>query len=141
MQRLAIVITPRHNFKNLKEARDWAKENIVNTFKNQSTGEYIRISKSSIAKYLSQKAVEKSINLEVHLSALMKLPELIETAILNEVKPDRNNDIYIKEIQRFLGAIYYDCNLYHVKITVKVTQYDGNKAYTYEVMEINNPAV
>jgi hypothetical protein len=68
------------------------------------------------------------------------LPKLIETSILREVKQDRDNNPEIKEIQRLYGAIDYERQVHPVKITVKVTKNEGNKAYSYEVMDIENPA-
>jgi hypothetical protein len=56
------IETPRHRFKNFDEARKWAKENIVGTYKNENTDEDISISKRVIEKYLSKKAVKKSIS-------------------------------------------------------------------------------
>jgi hypothetical protein len=133
------IDTPKHNFKNFDEARLWAKENIVGTYKNDNTGEDIYIAKNAIDKYLSQKAVEKSINKGIHLSALVKLPQLIKTSILKETHPDRADDENIKNIQRFYGAINYEEEIYPVKITVKAIKNEGNKAYSYEVMEIESP--
>jgi hypothetical protein len=39
------VETPKHGFKNFDEARRWAKEHIVGTYKNESTGEDINFQK------------------------------------------------------------------------------------------------
>ncbi|MDR0711680.1 MAG: hypothetical protein LBF67_05000 [Prevotellaceae bacterium] len=134
------IETPKHSFKNFDQARKWAKENIVGMYKNSDTGEDIYISNGTIGKCLSQKAVEKSVSIDAHLAALMQLPKLIETAILREIKQDRDNNPQIKEIQRLYGFISYKEQTYPVKITVKVTQNKGNKAYSYEVTEIENPA-
>ena len=133
------IDAPKHNFKNFDAARKWAKENIVGTYKNEDTGEDIYASKNSIDKYLSQKAVEKSANRDAHLSALKQLPQLIKTSIRKETEQDRANSENIKEIQRFYGAIKYEGQTYPVKITVKATKREGNKAYSYEVMEIESP--
>jgi hypothetical protein len=88
------IEAPKHRFKNLDEARKWAKENITGTYNNKNTGEDISVSKTAIGKYLSEKAVSKSVNKE---------------------------------------------QTHPVKITVKVTKNEGSKAYSYEVMEIENP--
>jgi hypothetical protein len=133
------VETPKHSFKSLNEARQWAKENIVGTYKNDNIGENLNISKTAIDKYLSMKAVKKSVNMDAHLSALKQLPKLIETSVLKETHPDKGDDINIKEIQRLYGAIDYERQTYPVKITVKVIKSGENNAYSYEVMEIENP--
>ncbi|GHT81495.1 hypothetical protein FACS189467_5660 [Bacteroidia bacterium] len=133
------IETPKHGFKNIKEARDWAKENIVGTYKNADTGEDMRISNLAVGKYLSEKAIKKSVSLDAHLSALKQMPNLIKTALLKESNPDKNNSVNIKEIRRLYGAINYESNVYSVKITVKVVKNEDNKAYSYEVMDIENP--
>jgi len=132
----------KHSFKNFYEARKWAKESIVNTYKNDDTEEDIYISISSIGKYLSSKAVQKSINQDIHLSVLTKLPLLVKTSMLKEVNQDiKGKNLNIKEIQRFYGIVNYEGKIYSVKITVKATKREGNKAYSYEVLEIENPAL
>jgi hypothetical protein len=134
-----VIDTPKHNFKNIAEARTWAKSNIVGTYHNTNTGEDINVSRAAIDKYLSQKTVEKSVNLDAHLSTLKQLPKLIETSKLIESKSDRDKNKDIKEIQRFYGAINYENKTYPVKITVKAYPIGINKAYSYEVIEIKKP--
>ncbi len=132
------VDTPKHDFKNFSEARKWAKENITGTYKNTDTGEDISISGKAIDKYLSMKAVSKSVDMDAHLSALKQLPKIIETSVLKESHLDRNNDTNIKEIQRFIAFVRYEGKEYPVKLTVKAIKNEGNKAYSYEVMEIKS---
>ena len=133
------IDTPKHSFKNFKEARSWAKENVVGTYKNADTGENIAVSGVAVEKYLSDKAVSKSVSLDAHLSALKVLPKLIEISILKEKHPDKNENSNVKEIQRLFGAIHYEKVVYPVKLTVKVTYIEARKAYSYEVMKIENP--
>ncbi|MCL2650324.1 MAG: hypothetical protein FWD60_04755, partial [Candidatus Azobacteroides sp.] len=136
---LEIIDTPKHNFKNISEARKWAKENIAGTYHNTNTSEDIDVSKTVIDKYLSQSAVGKSANLDVHLSTLKQLPKLIETSVLLETSQDRDNKPKIKEIQRLYGAINLEGDNYPVKITVKAYSHGKNNAYSYEVMNIETP--
>jgi hypothetical protein len=133
------IETPKHSFKNFNEARQWAKENIVGTYKNDNTGEEINVSKKAIDKYLSKKAVKKSVNMDTHLSTLKILPKLIETSILQEIHQDKGNDVNIKEIQRLYGVVNYEGQVHSVKLTVKVIKNGSNNAYSYEVMKIKNP--
>jgi hypothetical protein len=133
------VETPKHTFKNISEARSWAKENIVGTYKNADTNTNISVSKTAIDKYLSEKAVGKSVNVDAHLSALTNLPELIKTSVVSERHQDRDKKPDIKEIIRLRGSINYENGIYPVKITVKAIKNEGNKAYSYEVMEIESP--
>ena len=130
------IDTPRHDFKNIKEAKDWARNHIIGTYKNDDTGEDIRISNLAIGKYLSKKAVEQSISIDAHISALKQMPSLIKTALLKERAADKENNIDIKEIQRLYGAIRYENETYPVKITVKVYQTEVSKAYSYEVINV-----
>ena len=134
------IKTPKHNFKNIDEARIWAKKNITNEYKNARSGEVIYISNLAVDKYLSEKAVKKSVSLDAHLSTLVSIPQLIETSILKETGTDINNDVNIKQIQRFYGSVNYNGNVYPVKITVKAYKNNTNKAYSYEVLDIENPA-
>ncbi|MDR0711422.1 MAG: hypothetical protein LBF67_03620 [Prevotellaceae bacterium] len=133
------VETPKHSFKNIAEARSWAKKNIAGAYHNVNTGEDINVSKKAIEKYLSESAIKKSVDLDAHLSALKKLPQLIENSVLVNRHHDRDSDSHIKEIQRLYGAISYKGKISPVKITVKATFYDGSKAYSYEVLEVESP--
>ena len=129
------IYTPKHNFQNFDEARQWAKENIVGSYKNDDTGNVISISKTAIDKYISASAVLKSVDKDVHLSVLTTLPCLIVASILKETKEDRDNNQDIKGILRFYGAVNYENATYTVKITVKSYSIGQNKAYSYEVMK------
>jgi len=135
------INTPKHDFKNIKEAKDWAKSNIVGIYRNDDTGEDMRISNLAIDKYLSKKAVEQSASIAAHISALKKIPSLIKTALLKERAADKDNNIDIKEIWRLYGAIHYENQTYPVKITVKVYKTEISKAYSYEVINIKTPPI
>jgi len=142
MLEITIAIdTPKHNFINFDEAKKWAKENIVGSYRNHHTDEDITISKTAIDKYMSASSVLKSVDKDAHLSALPQLPRLIETSILKETKQDRDNNRDIKAIQRFYGAIHYENRIYAVKITVKAYPTGINKAYSYEVIKIETPII
>jgi len=135
------IDTPKHSFENIREAKIWAKEKITGMYKNTNTGEDISVSRTAIDKYLSESAIKKSVSLGAHLSALAQIPKLIETSVLKEIKRDRAGDNNINEIRRFYGAIKYEQDIYPVKITVKVIKHGVNKAYTYEVMQIESPII
>lgn len=70
-----------HGFANFAEARQWAKSNIVGEFDNKKIGK-VNISGKAIEKYLSEKAVSKSADKDVHLSALRVMPQIIEQSLL-----------------------------------------------------------
>jgi len=133
------VDVPKHTFTNFKEAEEWAKNNIVGTYNNEDTGIEVYVSNNSISKFLSGKAIKRSVSKDAHLSALTQIPKLIETSVLRESHPDRDKNPDIKEILRFEGRMNYEGVEYPVKITVKAYQTGANKAYNYEVMQIESP--
>ena len=133
-----IVSAPQdHGFKNFAEARRWAKENIVGSVQQPEIGE-MNISGTAVDKYLSQKAVEKSISIDVHFSALRVMPLIIVNSMVGETHEDKKSDKHIKNIVLLYSAIEIEGKTYRVKTTVK-RYCDPNtrtKAYSYEVTEI-----
>ena len=135
---ITIISAPKdHSFKNFAEARKWAKKHIVGSAQQPEIGE-VNISRTAIEKYLSQKAVEKSVSIDAHLSALRVLPQIIKNSIVGEIHADRDGNTNIKDIARLFSEIEISRGTYRVKITVK--RYKDNKvkskAYSYEVTEI-----
>ena len=125
------------HFSNIAEAKRWAKANIVGVCSNPEIGD-VNISKESINKYLSEKAVKQSTSLGLHLSCLQKMPSIINSSIVGEIHKDKNNDKNILDIVRLYGCVTVDGDLCRVKTTVK-RYVDANlktKAYSYEVTEI-----
>ena len=132
-----IKAAKEHGFKNFEEAKRWAKNNIVGAYNNPEIGE-VNVSNTSLEKMLSGKAVAKSDNTDVHLSALKVLPQIIENSIVGEVHEDRNNDTNIKDIVRLFGCVNINGKNYRTKTTVKryANVNDKTKAYSYEITEI-----
>ncbi|MBR1850087.1 MAG: hypothetical protein IJ789_01810 [Bacteroidales bacterium] len=126
-----------HGFANFNDARRWAKENIVGEYENPEIGS-VNISGTAIDKYLSEKAVNKSDNKDVHLSALKVMPSIIENSIVGEVYANKKGSQGIRDIVRLYGAIDTDGKVYRVKTTVKRynNENEKTKAYSYEVTEI-----
>ena len=140
-----------HGFKSFNEATEWAKENIVKTYNSEETGGKgeIRISNGAITKYLSNSAVAKSDNKDVHLSVLKILPEVIKESIDAEQHFDykkgedgerrqengENRDVVM---HRLYGAVEIDGKIYRVKTTLKenIKTKETQKAYSYEVTKI-----
>ena len=136
----------------LSNARQWAKDNLATTKDSElptmKDGTPYTISNGAIAKYLSQSAVKKSDNLEVHLSALRKLPEIIHESIEAEIHADRPKDAnynrtsdngYGKNIlvHRLYGAVELDGKMYRVKTTMhEFRGTEENKPHSYEVTKI-----
>ena len=133
-----IISAPQdHGFKNFAEARGWAKENIVGSVQQPEIGE-VNISGTAVDKYLSQKAVEKSVSIDVHFSALRVMPRILVNTIVGETHGDKKGDEHIKDIVLLYSAIDIEGKTYRVKTTVK--RYNDpitkTKAYSYEVKEI-----
>ncbi len=126
-----------HGFANFNDAKQWAKKNIVGEYENPEVG-MVNVSNASIDKFLSQKAVEKSADFDVHLSTLKVIPSVIENSVIGEVHEDRKQDKNIRDIVRLYGCIGIDGTPYRVKSTIKryVNDNDKTKAYSYEVTEI-----
>lgn len=131
------MITKEHGFKNFAEARRWVKGNIVGSVQHPEIGE-VNISGTAVDKYLSQKAVEKSVSIDVHFSALRVMPRIITNSFVGETHEDKKGDEHIKDIVLLYSAIDIEGKIYRVKTTVK--RYNDpitkTKAYSYEVTEI-----
>lgn len=135
---ITIISAPKdHGFKNFAEARRWAKESIVGCVQQPEIGE-VNISRIAVDKYLSQKAVEKSVSIDVHFSALRVMPRIITNSFVGKTHEDKKGDVHIKDIVLLYSAMDIEGKTYQVKTTVKrykdpITK---TKAYSYEVTEI-----
>ncbi|GIV32665.1 MAG: hypothetical protein KatS3mg031_0200 [Chitinophagales bacterium] len=134
------VPASHHTFRSFHEAEKWARQNITGKHFNHDLGEFIWISNNAISKFLSHSSVNKSAHPNVHLSALMILPQLIASAVVGQRHPDKKEAVDIKEILRLYAALVLDQVLYPVKITVKVFRNDNiHRAYNYEVIKVEMP--
>lgn len=139
-----------HGFKNYAEAREWAKKNIVRTYNDEETGGKgeINISNTAVGKYLSEKAVKKSANKDVHMSVLKVLPSILLESVdaiqhvdRNKVGNERSEDFGVNPdvmIHRCYGAVNIGNKVYGVKITLKenVRTHEKTKLYSYEATKI-----
>jgi hypothetical protein len=139
-----------HGFKDFREAKKWAKENIARTYNNDETGGKgnISISNRAIDKFLSESSVSKSDDKDIHLTVLRVLPDVIKESIEAETHPDykkvdgkRSPENGINEnviMHRLYGAVNVDGDIYRVKITLKrdVNSSSQSKAYSYEATKI-----
>lgn len=140
----------KHGFKNYAEAREWAKKNIVRTYNNEETGGKgeINISNKAVGKYLSEKAINKSISKDVHMSVLKVLPSVLRESVdayqhadRKKVKNVRSEKFGINPdvmIHRCFGAVDIGDKVYGVKITLKenVKTRENKKLYSYEATKI-----
>lgn len=152
-----VVPVEKHSFGNnietsLSNAKAWAKDNLVTTGKSElptmRDGTPYTISKKAVEKYLSESAVTKSENLDIHLSVLPKLTDVIHESIEAEIHPDYNKDKDGNRsisngygdnilVHRLYGAVQLDGKTYRVKTTMQ--EFRGgeeNKPHSYEVTKI-----
>lgn len=127
------------------EARTAAKAFQGQPLTNRLTGIVATVSRNSLDKMLSGKAVSKSETPATHALAVANLDGLFKSAVLGWSKPDSEGDPNIKAIHRFFSPIRVDGRALLAKMTVKETGLvgDPNPLYTVEAInfeEIKNPA-
>ena len=140
-----------HGFMNYKEAKAWAKQHVAKVYNNEETGGKgdVRISNAAIDKFMSQSAVDKSDDKNVHMSVLKALPEVLKNSIDVETHPDflkgedgkrspengMNKDVLV---HRCYGAVSIDGKPYRVKITLKenVKTRETTHTHSYEATKI-----
>lgn len=157
-EKVKVVEVEKHNFgskerETINNAKAWAISNLVTTgnqdLPTMRDGTSYTISKKAIEKYLSESAVKKSENLDIHLSVLPKLTDVIHESIEAEIHADYNvkdetgkrkaelgygNNILV---HRLYGAVEMDGKIYRVKTTMQ--EFRGgeeNKPHSYEVTKI-----
>ena len=104
---------------------------------------------NAIAKFLSESAVRKSDDKDVHLAVLRILPEVKRESVDVEQHPDykkgkdgkrdlKNGINQNVTMHRLYGAVDIDGKVYRVKITLKadISNSEAKKAYSYETTKI-----
>lgn len=152
-----VVPVEKHSFgvtenEILTNTKAWAKDNLVTTGKSElptmRDGTPYTISKKAIGKYLSESAVKKSEDLDIHISVLPKLTDVIHESIEAEIHPDYNKDENGNRsiengygdnilVHRLYGAVRLGGKTYRVKTTMQ--EFRGgeeNKPHSYEVTKI-----
>ncbi|WP_249963462.1 LPD38 domain-containing protein [Histophilus somni] len=132
-------IKPERKAYTFSEAREQAKTFQGKELVNKQSGVRATVSRNSLDKMLSAKAVNKSISPEIHSLAVANADKLYENALYGWSKPDRNNDSNISAIHRLFAVLNTGEGKQLVKLTVKETaQVDRpNRLYTIEAVELN----
>ena len=148
---MVVMADADHGFMNYKEAKAWAKQHVAKVYNNEETGGKgdVRISNAAIDKFMSQSAVDKSDDKDVHMSVLKVLPEVLKNSIDVETHPDflkgedgkrrpengMNKDVLV---HRCYGAVSIDGKPYRVKITLKenVKTRETTHTHSYEATKI-----
>ena len=119
-------------------------KNVLGKITNISTGIEANLSKKSLDKMTSAKALEKSKNngftLDEHFELAAKIKPLYETAILAVAHGNLKNpnDPNVVSIKRFVSAaILNSGKKADVLITVKESIANGHRIYSIELDEIN----
>lgn len=124
---------------NFTEAREAAKEFQGKALRNEETGLEARVSRNTLDKMLSRKAVEQSTNARDQSMAVANVDRLYEAAMFGWSKEDRDSNSNLKAIHRFFAPIEVDGRMLLAKLTVKETvdPTHGNPLYTVETVEFN----
>ncbi|MBI9090708.1 MAG: hypothetical protein JEZ12_15940 [Desulfobacterium sp.] len=115
-----------------KEAKAWALKNLREKYRNEDTGWDIEITRKGILKAASGRFDPN------HLKAIQSLPQLIKKSVKVVSRPDRSEDVNIKQIHRFFVPLKIEEELYVAKLTIKETV-QGQKFYDHALIEIEKP--
>lgn len=121
------------------EARLAAKAFQGQPLTNGQTGLQAVVSRNSIDKMLSGKAVGKSESASIHSMAVANADRLFAGATYGWSKPDRSDDPNIRGVHRFFAAMEVDGRSKLVKLTVKESAREDRNSplYTVEAVELN----
>lgn len=142
---MRLNINPRKGYANLRRRELLEKlRTSLGPIKNESTGIDAFLSKRSLEKMSSAKAIEKSkengFTLDEHFEAAEHIIELFRDAVLILTHRDRKHpdDPNIISIKRFVSvATLKSRKENEVLITVKETVANGNRIYSIELFNIN----
>jgi len=120
------------------DARTAAKDFQGKTLHNAATGMDAVVSRNSLDKMLSAKAVGKSVSIAAHVNAVANADKLFERAVLVDSHPDGKELGTIKAVHRFYAPMRFGGKVLQVKMTVKefAQQSNGNRLYTVEAMDL-----
>lgn len=121
------------------EARLAAKAFQGKQLTNGQTGLQAVVSRNSLDKMLSSKAVGKSSGAPAHSTAVASVDRLFEGAILGWSKEDRDSNSNLAAVHRFFAPMVFEGRQMLAKITVKETvdPNHSNPVYTVEAVDFN----
>jgi hypothetical protein len=121
------------------EARLAAKAFQGKPLTNGQTGLQAVVSRNTLDKMLSGKAVTKSESASIQARAVANADRLFAAATYGWSKPDRSGDPNIVAIHRFFAPMEADGRSKLVKLTVKETASEGqaNPLYTLEAVDLS----
>lgn len=131
--------TPLREASTFTEARVAAQEFQGKALVNEATGLQANVSRNTLDKMLSRKAVEKSASAQAQSRAVANLDRLYQGAIFGWSKEDRDGNTNVRAVHRFFVPMDMDGRVLMAKLTVKETV-DANHAnplYTVEAVDFN----
>lgn len=130
---------PKRQANSYDEARSIVTELLGEPLTNRETGMIATISKRSMDKLVSGKAVDKSSNLHDHLTAVANIDQLFENATLGWIEDHKNNDPNIVGVHRLFAPLNVDGVMRLVKLTIKEMAFNqGNRIYSVETIEVED---
>ena len=105
---------------------------------NRQTGITATLSRNSIDKILSGKAIGKSHSSGAHFDAAEKVDSLFENAVHTESEPDKHGNQDVVSVHKFVSPFESGGKTYSAKVTVKEFKQPetGNRIYSVEAVEI-----
>lgn len=131
--------TPLREASTFTEARVAAQEFQGKALTNEATGLQANVSRNTLDKMLSRKAVEKSASAQAQSRAVANLDRLYQGAVFGWSKEDRDGNTNVRAVHRFFVPMEMDGRMLMAKLTVKETV-DANHAnplYTVEAVDFN----
>ncbi|GER16668.1 PLxRFG domain-containing protein [Variovorax boronicumulans] len=134
--RAAQDLRPASNF---LQARVAASQFQGKPLTNAATGMVATMTRNSLDKMLSRKAVDKSSSAADQALAVANIDTLFRDAIVGWSKPDNSGDVNVKAIHRLFAPLQTPDGVRLVKLTVKeLARADqGNRIYTVESVDLN----
>lgn len=137
-----INIQPKRNATNFVQARQILGGILNKPLKNKQSGMVATLSRRSLDKMLSGKAVAKSTDSSKHIKAVVNIDGLFENAVLGWVEKDKNNADNVLGVHRLFAPLLIDGKAYLTKLTVKeLLGGDGNRIYSVETVDIEKSSV
>ncbi|QNK68448.1 PLxRFG domain-containing protein [Variovorax sp. PAMC26660] len=132
----AQALRPAANF---LQARVAASQFQGKPLTNDATGMVATMTRNSLDKMLSRKAVDKSSSAADQALAVANLDQLFRDATYGWSKPDDGGNTNIKQVHRLFAPMQTEDGVRLVKLTVKefVAAEQGNRIYTVESVDVN----
>lgn len=89
-----------------------------------------------ISNAATRKSAKNGFTYRIHNAAASRIDKLWKYAVLFESRTDRNNDINIRSIKRFIAPLKYGTKTAIAYITAKESKLNGHRIYSLELENI-----